>query len=151
MQRSTKDAWLHGPGDLREEDVEDVPVPGSSVRVRALPARFSAEVQSQLRLESEGREQVAKIDVAEMEVLQFAHGVIDPVFSIAESRAIQAKYGPAFRKVVGVIDDLSGVDKEAIEAVEQRFPAGGSEQVDNGRGELGASVPAPPGPRAVDG
>jgi hypothetical protein len=151
MQRSTKDAWLHGPGDLREEDVEDVPVPGASVRVRALPARFSAEVQSQLRLESEGREQVAKIDVAEMEVLQFAHGVIDPQFTIEEARAIQAKYGPAFRKVVGVIDDLSGVDKEAIEAVEQRFPASGAEQVDNGRGELGASVPAPTGPRAVDG
>jgi hypothetical protein len=123
--RSTKDAWLSGPGDLREDDVEDVPVPGESVRVRALSAKYSAHVQGQLKLVTEGTTQVAKIDVAEMELLQFVHGVIDPQFSIDEARLVQEKFGPAFKKVIGRIDEISGIDKEAIEATEQRFPSGG--------------------------
>jgi len=126
MARSTKESWLHGPGDLKEADVEDVPVPGETVRVRGLAAKYSAEVQSQLKLEQQGREQVARIDVASMERLQFVHGVIDPTFTEAEAAQIQEKFGPAFRKVVAKIDELSGIDKEAIEQVEQRFPDGGT-------------------------
>jgi hypothetical protein len=145
MARSTKDAWLSGQGDLREEEVEDVPVKGESVLVRALPAIVSARVQSQMRLETEGREQVAKMDVAEMEILQFAHGVVDPVFSEAEAREVASKYGPAFRKVVSKIDELSGIDKEAIEQTELRFPDRGTPSGDNGRGQLGAAVEDPAG------
>lgn len=126
MARSTKESWLTGPGDLKEDDVQDVPVPGESVRVRGLSARYSAEVQGKLKLTQEGREQVAKIDVPEMELTQFVHGVIDPVFTEAEARQVQEKFGPAFRKVIAKIDELSGIDKEAIEATEQRFPAGGT-------------------------
>jgi len=131
---STKDAWLGGSGDLAEADVEDVPVKGERLRVRALPARYSAEVQSQLKIETQGREQVAKVDVAEMEVLQFAYGVIDPnthfpLFSPQDARVISEKWGPAFRKVIARIDELSGIDKEAIEKTEQRFPAGGDGEV----------------------
>lgn len=125
MQRSSKESWLQGPGDLKEADVEDVPVPGESVRVRALSARYSAEVQGQLKLVQEGREQIAKIDVQAMELLQFQHGVIDPQFNADEARQIQTRFGPAFRKVIAKIDELSGIDKEAIETTEQRFPAGG--------------------------
>lgn len=146
--RSTKDAWLNGPGDLREEDVVvDFPNPGDTVRVRALAARFSAEVQSQMRLQTEGREQVAKIDVAEMEVLQFAHGVVDPEFTVDEARQAQGRMGPAFRKVVSKIDELSGVDKEAIEKAEQRFPDRGARPNGQGRGELGADVSVAEGVR----
>lgn len=140
MARSTKDAWLSGQGDLREEEVEDVPVKGQSVLVRALPAIVSARVQSQMRLETEGREQVARMDVAEMEVLQFAHGVVDPEFSEAEAREIAEKYGPAFRKVVAKIDELSGIDKEAIENTELRFPDRGNGSSERGRGELQPGV-----------
>ena len=126
MQRSNKASWLEGPGDLKEADVEDVPFPGESVRVRALSARYSAEVQGQLKLVQEGREQIAKIDVPAMELLQFLHGVIDPEFNEDEARQVQTRFGPAFRKVIAKIDELSGIDKEAIEATEQRFPAGGT-------------------------
>lgn len=136
MSRSTKDAWLQGPGDLVEADVEDVPVQGQSVRVRGLSARYSAEVQGQLKLVSEGREQIAKIDVPTMELLQFVHGVIDPVFTRDEAQQIQTKFGPAFRKVVAKIDELSGIDKESIERTEARFPAGraSEERSDVGNG-----------------
>lgn len=126
MQRSTKDAWLTGPGDLKEADVENVPVPGVSVRVRGLSARYAAEVQGQMKLVQQGNDQIAKIDVAEMELLQFVHGCIDPVFTVEEVRRVQEKFGPAFRKVIEKIDDLSGIDKEAIEAVEERFPESGA-------------------------
>lgn len=125
MSRSTKDAWLQGPGDLKEADVDDVPVAGQSVRVRGLSARYSAEVQGQLKIVTEGREQIAKIDVASMEMLQFVHGCIDPVFTVDEAKLIQEKFGPAFRKVVEKIDELSGIDKDAIEKAEARFPVGG--------------------------
>jgi hypothetical protein len=127
MSRS-KDAWLNGPGDLREEVVEDVPVKGSSVLVRSLPARYAADVQAQMKMVRRGREQVATIDVAEMEKLQFVHGCVDPQFSEAEAAAIQEKFGPAFRKVVEKIDELSGIDKEAIEKTEAVFQPGGASQ-----------------------
>jgi hypothetical protein len=135
MQRSSKDAWLQGPGDLKEADVEDVPVPGESVRVRALSARYSAEVQGQLRLVQEGRDQVATIDVAAMERLQFQFGVIDPTFTAAEVAQIQERYGAVFRKVVAEIDRLSGIDKEAIEQTEQRFPDGGTDEAGEDEGD----------------
>jgi len=128
VQRSSKDAWLSGPGDLREAEVEDVPVPGQSVRVRALSARYSAEVQGQVKLVQQGREQIAKIDVEAMELLQFVHGVIDPAFNEQEARQVQERFGPAFRKVIAKIDELSGIDKDAIEQTEQRFPAGGGSE-----------------------
>jgi hypothetical protein len=113
-----------------------VPVAGESVKVRALSAKYSAEVQGQLKLVTEGREQIAKIDVPTMELLQFQHGVIEPQFSRAEAEQIQERYGAAFRKVIAKIDELSGIDKEAIEKVEQTFPAGsgGEEGSDVGNG-----------------
>ena len=126
MSRSSKEAWLTGPGDLAEADVEDVPSPGQSVRVRALSAKYSAEVQGQMKLVSEGTSQVAKIDVAAMERLQFQYGVIEPTFGEAEVAIIQERMGPSFRKVVAKIDELSGIDKEAIEKTEQRFPDSGT-------------------------
>jgi hypothetical protein len=127
LARSTKDAWLQGPSDLTEAEVEDVPVPGQSVRVRGLSARYSAEVQGQLRLVQEGNAQVAKIDVPAMELLQFVHGCIEPEFTIDEAQKIQERMGASFRKVIAKIDELSGIDKEAIEKAEQRFQDGGTE------------------------
>ena len=123
--RSTKEAWLSGPGDLREEEVHDVPTKGFSVLVRGLPARYSAEVMGQLKFVQQGRDQVAKIDIPAMELLQFVHGCVDPKFSPDEAAVIQERFGPAFRKVIQKIDELSGIDKEAIETVEETFPAGG--------------------------
>jgi hypothetical protein len=127
LARSTKDAWLQGPSDLTEAEVEDVPVPGQSVRVRGLSARYSAEVQSQFKLETVGNAQVAKIDQSTMELLQFVHGCIEPEFTIDEAQKIQERMGASFRKVIAKIDELSGIDKEAIEKAEQRFQDGGTE------------------------
>jgi hypothetical protein len=145
MQRSSKEAWLQGPGDLREAEVTDVPVKGSSVLVRGLSARYAAEVQAQMKLVQEGQDQIAKIDLPRMELLQFVNGCIDPRFTEAEAAQIQERFGPAFRKVIAKIDELSGIDKEAIDAVEQRFPAGGVDEVrgpeDADRASAGSAGP----------
>jgi hypothetical protein len=123
---STKDAWLNGPGDLQTAVVEDVPVKGASVKVRGLPAAFSARASSEaLKMITGARgEQTATVDTAKMSVLQFAHGCVEPSFSEEEARKVSEKYGPAFNKVVARIDELSGVDKEAIDSANERFQAG---------------------------
>ena len=128
MARSNKDSWLNGPGDLREADVEDVPVAGESVRVRGLPAAYSNQATSEaLELITGPRgEQTAHVNTEKLEVLQFAHGVIDPQFTVDEARLVAQRFGPAFRKVIAKIDELSGVDKEAIDRANQTFPASGS-------------------------
>lgn len=129
MSRSTKDAWLAGPGDLREAVVEDVPVKGSSVKVRGLPAAYSNEASSESlewRTWPNG-EQTATVNTARLEELQFAHGCVEPAFSVAEAKQIAQKFGPAFKKVVAKIDELSGIDKADIEAANKRFQGGDAE------------------------
>ena len=109
MARSTKDAWLKGPGDLATAEVEDVPVPGESVLVRGLPAAYSNQASSEaLKMTTVGMDQIATVDTARLEVLQFAHGVTDPTFTVDEAQQVAEKYGPAFKKVIAKIDELSG-------------------------------------------
>jgi hypothetical protein len=136
MSRSSKSAWLEGPGDLREADVEDVPVEGQSVRVRGLPAAYSNEASSESlewRTWPNG-EQTATVNTAKLEVLQFAHGCVEPTFTVEEATAVSRKFGPAFKKVVAKIDELSGIDKADIEAANKRFQGGdgSSDAVSNG-------------------
>jgi hypothetical protein len=151
MERSDKSSWLSGKGDLREADVEDVAVKGQSVRVRGLPAAYSNQAQSEaLEMKTIGREQIATINTARLETLQFAHGVIEPEFTEAEAEQVAQRFGPAFRKVIAKIDELSGIDKEAIEEASKRFPSSGAGADDDGSagadaaptGGRGPAVPA---------
>lgn len=146
--RSTKDAWLNGPSDLAEDVVEDVPVKGSNIKVRGLPAQFSNEAQSKaLKMITGARgEQSATVDTAVMSVIQFAHGCVEPTFTPAEAEQISKKFGPAFFKVVNKIDELSGVDKEAIESANEQFRPGVEEQGDGGTTEPDAVAADDGGP-----
>lgn len=148
MGRS-KDAWLSGPGDLAEATVEDVPSKGDSVLVRGLPAAYSNQAQSEaLEMKTVGRDQIATVNTAKLEVLQFAHGVVDPKFSVDEAQAIAEKYGPAFRKVIEKIDELSAMDKEAIVEANARFQGGGTDESGTelgdgtSNGSTGPNIPA---------
>lgn len=124
--RSTKKSWLEGPGDLKEAEVENVPVKGESVLVRGLPAQFSNQASSEAlkMVTGPGGEQSATVDTARMAVIQFANGVIDPKFTAEEAQLVAEKYGPAFNRVVAKIDELSGVDKDAIDEANARFQGG---------------------------
>jgi hypothetical protein len=141
VARSTKQSWLEGPGDLRTAEVEDVPVPGQSVLVRGLPAAYSNQASSEaLEMRTDRRgEQIATVNQARLEVIQFQQGVIEPEFSEREAQQIAEKYGPAFKKVIAEIDSLSGVDKDAIEQANARFPSGGTSE--NGA-DVGSGTPA---------
>lgn len=144
MARSTKQAWLEGPGDLQEADVHDVPVKGETVRVRGLPAAYSlgaASEASKLVANDRG-EQVATLDQAKMAQLQFAHGCVDPTFTLEEAEKVSEKYGPAFNKIVEKITELSGVDLEAIEKTQATFPV--AERSENGSPEA-VAISAPAG------
>jgi hypothetical protein len=149
MARS-KDAWLReDAGDLKEAEVE-VGLPGcETVLVRGLPAAYSNQASSEaLELKTVGREQVATVNTARLEVLQFAHGVIDPKFTEQEAEKVAEKFGPTFKKVIAEIDNLSGLDKEAMEAAQATFPVGnakaGGSHLGNGppSGGTGPVVPA---------
>ena len=146
MARSKKSAWLEGPSDLQEAVVEDVPMKGESVVVRGLPAAFSNQAQSEaVELISRGREQIAKVNTAKLEAIQFAHGVVEPQFTVDEAQQVAERFGPAFRKVIAKIDELSGVDKAAIEEAEARFPSGGASESGSDVGD-GATADSPRSP-----
>ena len=71
-----------------------------------------------------GETQIATVNTARLEVLQFAHGCIDPTFTVEEAQHVAEHFGPAFKKVVAKVDELSGVDKEAYEQANARFQSG---------------------------
>ncbi len=139
MTRLGKEAWAKPSLKTEEIEVEEL---GGSVLIRELPAEYSAEVASHIEMRTVGREQVAKVDTTTMERLQFAYGVIDdegnPLFQENEVRTIAKQHGRAFKTVIAAIDSLSGIDKEAIDKAEKRFPRGGESK--NGDG-VGTATP----------
>lgn len=135
----TKDALL-GATDLVEREIE-LPTLGGSVRVRSLPAAYSNQAQSEALEVVTGRrgEQTAHVNTAKLEALQVLHGLIDPKFnSIEEVNTFAQQCGPAWHEIVKAIDEISGLDKEAIERANAMFQSGGpgpaGEVVGNGVG-----------------
>lgn len=125
MALLSKEALL-GASDLAEREVE-LPSIGGSVKVRALPAAYSNEATSQaLKLVTGARgEQIATVDTAKLEILQVLHGLVEPrLGSLQEAEQFAQRCGPAFKAVVSAIDELSGVDKEAIEQASATFRPG---------------------------
>jgi hypothetical protein len=158
MKRSTIESWLQGPGDLQESEIEDVPRPGESVKVRGLAASFSNRAISdalEMKQTPKG-DSISTVNTERLEILQFMHGVIEPKFSEPQARIVAEKYGPAFKRVVAEVDRLSGMDKESVEAAQQRFPSvgAGEDGPDLGDaaadGDSGSDVPARTGARAGD-
>ncbi|HMF60814.1 MAG TPA: hypothetical protein VK595_10610 [Vicinamibacterales bacterium] len=140
MALLSKEALL-GASDLVEREVE-LPSIGGSVRVRSLPAAYSNQATSEALELVTGRrgEQTAKVNTAKLEILQVLHGLVDPkLSSMQEAEAFAQRCGPAFKEIVRVIDEISGVDKKALEDAEARFPAGGGEAAGE---DVGAGDPA---------
>lgn len=120
-------ATLLGASDLREEDLE-LPTLGFTVKIRGLPAAYSNQAQSEaLELVTGPRgDQSARVNSEKLEAIQVLHGLIDPKFdTLEEVRTFSLNCGPAFKAIVEKIDQLSGVNKEAIEKANATFQAGG--------------------------
>lgn len=148
MSRLTKGELL-GASDLREAEVE-LPSIGGSVLVRSLPAAYSNHAMSDaLEVVTDGRgRQSASVNTQKLEALQVLHGLADPKLdSIEEAHAFALRVGSAWRTIVSKIDEISGIDKEAIEKANATFPAGGPGE---GRGSAGNGSAAEQGPRESD-
>lgn len=123
----SKDALL-GASDLIEREIE-LPTIGGSVRVRSLPAAYSNQAISEaIELKTGPRgEQSAHVNTEKLESLQVLHGLVEPKLnSLEEARTFAQRCGPAFKEVVRVIDEISGIDKEAIEKTNAMFPVDGA-------------------------
>lgn len=141
MERSTKEAWLTGPGDLETREVPDVPGKGQSVTVQALAGNYSRQAISEAieYKETPKGDRIATINTTRLDVLKFAYGCVEPTFSVPEAEIVSKKWGPAFDRVVDVINELSNLDEEALEAAEARFP---SERAGQNGTDLGDAAPA---------
>lgn len=117
----SKDALLCA-SDLVERDVE-LPSLNDTVRVRSLPAAYSNQAMHEAtQMVTVRGEQTVRIDVAKLEALQVLHGLVDPKLdSVEEAEALAQKLGPSWRRIVTTIDEISGVDKEAIEKANTMF------------------------------
>jgi hypothetical protein len=123
----TKSALL-GASDLVTREVQ-LPTLGDSVTVRSLPAAYSNQAVSEALEVVTGRrgEQTARVNSQKLEELQVLHGLVDPKLdTLEEVRALSLQIGAAWRKIVSTIDEISGIDKAAIERAEATFPAGGT-------------------------
>jgi hypothetical protein len=139
---------------LRASDLIEREVPvssiGGSVRVRSLPAAYSNQAQSEaLEMQTGPRgEQTASVNTQKLEELQMLHGLIDPKLeTIEDVRTFSLQCGLAWREIIKVIDEISGVDKEAIEKANATFQPGGSapagEVVGNGTADRGSGPDLP--------
>lgn len=133
MQRLSKDALLSA-SDLREKEVE-LPSLNASVVVQGLGSAFSSQASSEaLEMTAVGGEQKTRVNTVIMEEIQILHGLKEPkLANREEARQFLEKNGPAARAVIAAIDELSGVDKEAIEAANARFQGSGHGASDNGQ------------------
>ena len=125
---ASKEALLEA-SDLTERDV-DLPSLNMKVRVRALPAAYSNQAASEALVSKQvGRDQITSVDKGKMEIIQVLHGLIRPKLeNIQEAERFAKNCGPSFAKVIEAIDEISGVDKEAIEKAEARFQSGGGSE-----------------------
>lgn len=133
MTRLTRDALL-GASDLTTREVE-VPSIGGSVLVRSLPAAYSNQAQSESleMVTLRTGEQTARVNTQKLEELQVFHGLIEPkLASVDEARQFAQQVGKAWRQIVSAIDEISGVDKEAIERTNTMFQSGGSPETISG-------------------
>jgi hypothetical protein len=126
LPRATKDGLLNA-SDLVEREV-DLDTIGISVLVRSLPAAYSNQATSEALEVVTGRrgEQSARVNTAKLEQLQVLHGLVDPKMnSLDEVIAFSQRCGPAWRRIVDTIDEISGIDKAAIEKTNATFQSGG--------------------------
>lgn len=114
---SVEDAIANAPADCEERDVEGVF--GGKVRVRSLTAAQAARVK-QASISLAGRN--PDVAWAEMEMRQFEFAVIKPKFSPDQVKTLHLSAGKSFAKVIGVIDEMSGMNKEELREAQREFP-----------------------------
>lgn len=109
----------NAPKDIIEKDVEDV-FGGLIVRVRGLTAAQSAHIRQQ-SLSMRGGGRAPELGWAQMEILQFELGVIEPKMTHEQVLMLHRTSGPSFTKVISVLDEISGIGKEELREAQREF------------------------------
>jgi len=119
---ATADELLaNAPKDIVEKDVEDV-FDGLTIRVRGLTAAQASQVRQQsLNMNQRG----ADVAWAQMEIAQFEMGVIEPKLSHTQVVMLHRTAGPSFTRVIEVLDELSGTNKEELRNAQREFQESG--------------------------
>lgn len=81
---------------------------GGSVRVRPIPPALARQLEDRAM-------KAGKLDLAELRMLRFFHGVAEPNFTMAEVRMIFAKCGPSVWQILDRIDEISGTEQIAVD------------------------------------
>lgn len=143
MERLSREALL-GATDLIEKEVE-LPTIGGAVLIRSLPAEYSNQASSEalemVNVTVGGRQkQTAHINTVKLEQLQVLHALVDPKLnSLTEVGTFAKRCGPAWHTLVAAIDEISGIDKGAIERANAEFRDGVSDQgAGSGRSDVAA-------------
>lgn len=118
----------------RAGDEEAVDVP--QVRVKSLTSGQQAAITKICVRFGDGQ---TDLDVPQMQVMQVMDGLVEPQMTMKEVRALQAKSGAGFQRILNWITERSGFDEEKAKDAVARFPAppeGSDEAAD-------ADVPGP--------
>lgn len=105
------------PSDLVEE-VLFIPEWDCAVRVRSFTAAKAARIR-QMGLGFKGDE--TTVAWAEMEMAQFAEGVIEPAFTADQVRTLHKTSGRGFGRVIAWLDENSNMDKEELRKAREEF------------------------------
>jgi len=114
---SVEEILKKAPDDLVEENLE-VPEWGCSVKVRSFTAAQAAAVK-QRGFGFKGDETL--VAWAEMEIMQFKQGVVEPAFTEDQVRELHLSSGRGFARVIEKLDELSKIDKEALAKAREEF------------------------------
>lgn len=125
MTLFSRDSLL-GATDLEEREIE-LPSIGGSVRIRSLAAAYSNQANSEatevVNSEHRGRtRQTITLNGAKLEALKVLHALVEPKLnSIEDAYTFSQRCGPAWITLVKAIDDISGIEPEAIARTEAMF------------------------------
>ena len=100
-----------------EERLVEIPELGGSVKIREFDKARQQWIRSQAKNLRTG-----KIDENKLELLLFAYGVVEPVFSVAQVEQLAKVKSSILDTVLKAITELSGMTDEAVEEEAATFP-----------------------------
>ena len=100
-----------------EERLVEIPELGGSVKIREFDKARQQWIRSQAKDKRTG-----KIDENRLELLLFAYGVVEPVFSVAQVEQLAKVKSSILDTVLKAITELSGMTDEAVEEEAATFP-----------------------------
>lgn len=101
-----------------EERMVEIPELGGSVKIR----EFDKGRQQWIRTQAKDR-RTGKLDEGKLELLMFAYGVVEPVFTVEQVEGLRKVKSAILDRVLKEISAISGLTDEAVEEEAENFPS----------------------------